>query len=141
MSKPKISWNAAHAVAAYCREHNITYSNEATYPNPFVAGTKKNLRTTNGMLYHLPRTTASPWIKETEARVYLCWFGEPMEQVIESLAFLRMTTPRQLWVLRCKGGVRTRDGGEFNGATTKANNLSQDASPHEGGEDEASGSA
>lgn len=117
MGKPKISWNAAHAVVAYCKEHNIHYSNETTYPNTFASGLRHNRRTSNGMLYHLPRER-EPWGKNTwqsANRVYLCWYGEPIEQVIESLAFCKMTTNRELWVLRCKSIATTKRKGLRNG--------------------------
>lgn len=100
--RKRISWNDAHAVAQYCRAHNVEYANESNYPNTFQAGAKKNLRTHNGMMYHRPRTAVSPWSREEHQRLYLCWYGEPIEEVIAALAELTMTSKRQLWLLRCK---------------------------------------
>lgn len=98
----KISWNQAHAAVAYCAEHNINYSNETTIPNTFKSGLKKNLRTPNGMIYHVPPPNKSWSRQEKDMRAYLYWYGESMDEIIESLAFLRVLTQRTLVLVRSK---------------------------------------
>lgn len=97
----KIIRTQALEMTRYCREHNVLYASSATYPNTAKAAAKKNTRTPNGVLIHMPRVT----LAERE-RGYVLWFGEPLTEIVEALAFFKMTTRvRELFVLRCQNKI------------------------------------
>lgn len=91
----------------YCEEHNVKYTHQTAYINTMRAAVKRELRTSNGMLYHVPRGVelsnldSKSSIQTILGRVYLLWFNEPSDTVIESLAFLRMATQREIMLVRC----------------------------------------
>lgn len=98
----KITRDQALAVTHFCRTHNVKYASAATYPNTQAAAEKRQVRSSNGMLLHFPRDPNTRWQKENP-RAYVLWYGEPLENIIEALAFIKMTTRKEeLIVLRCK---------------------------------------
>lgn len=98
----KITRDQALAVIHFCRTHNVKYASAATYPNTQAAAEKKQVRSTNGMLLHFPHDPYTRWQGENP-RAYVLWYGEPLEDIIEALAFIKMTTRKEeLVVLRCK---------------------------------------
>jgi hypothetical protein len=98
----KITRDQALAVTHFCRTHKVKYASAATYPNTQAAAEKKQVRSTNGMLLHFPRDPNTRWQRENP-RAYVLWYGEPLENIIEALAFIKMTTRKEeLIVLRCK---------------------------------------
>lgn len=99
---PRISREQASEVIAWCRENHVMYGSMSSYASVRPAARKHNITTTNGMLVHYPRAhiTGRDGGRPNN-KAYLVWRGEPLASLIESLAFIRMTTDRTcLMVLR-----------------------------------------
>ena len=115
----KITRDQAFAVTHFCRTHNVKYASAAMYPKTQAVAEKKQVRSSNGMLLHFPRSINTHWQKENP-RAYVLWYGEPLEDIIEALAFIKMTTRKEdLIVLRCKRATKAAEAVETGGLVTQ----------------------
>lgn len=104
---PRITRAQAIEVIAWCSSMNVAYGSMSSYSSVRPIARKKNIRCPmNNMLLHLPRDhTTGPHGGIENPRVYVIWRGEPLAQVIETCAYIRMTTNRKyITVLRDSKG-------------------------------------
>lgn len=100
---PRITRAQAIEVIAWCTSMQVGYGSMSSYASVRSIARKRNIRCpTNNMLLHYPRVRITgAWAVQENPKAYIIWRGEPLEQVIETCAYVRMTTNKRfLMVLR-----------------------------------------